>query len=326
MVGLTLLPEAGTRLIMIAGKGGVGKTTCAAAIAYHMAAIGKKTLIISSDPAPSLSDIFEVPLNEGEKTINGIPNLYGVEICTDVVLQKWKEHFGKEMFEVISSFFPMEYEIIDYIAGAPGIEEEYMLYYILEVMATDRYDVLVWDTAPAGHTLRLIQLPLLFSRHLQATAKLYVSLYSYFKKLQHALGLKRKKRSPLDIINGWRALAEETIALLQDASQVAIVMVTIPEALGVCLTQRVINEFDANKLNTGYMIINNVITVSDSRFLQQRKQMQQQHINQLEEQYQSRIKLHQLPLAPFEIKGVDKIAAVAKFLFSTTPASSPRWE
>ena len=85
--------------------------------------------------------------------------LYGLEISSDAVLAKWKERFGREIHEVISSFANVEYDFVDYVGTAPGIEEEYMLYFIQELTKDGAYDVVVWDTAPAGHTLRLLRLP-----------------------------------------------------------------------------------------------------------------------------------------------------------------------
>ena len=163
------------RLIMIGGKGGVGKTTCASAIALHFSQQGKKTLIISSDPTPSLSDIFEMEIGDQERLIKHTKNLFGIEISSDVVLKKWKDRFGPEIYEVVSSFTTLDYDFVEYIGGAPGIEEEYMLNYILELVEGGQYDLVVWDTAPAGHTLRLLHLPQIFLKHLEAATKFYKS-------------------------------------------------------------------------------------------------------------------------------------------------------
>ena len=221
------------RLIMIGGKGGVGKTTCASAIALQFSSIGKKTLIISSDPTPSLSDIFEIEIGDQEKPIPNASNLYGIEISSDVVLKKWKERFGPEIYEVVSSFASVDYDFVEYIGGAPGIEEEYMLNYILELVEGGQYDLVVWDTAPAGHTLRLLHLPQIFLRHLEAATKFYMNLYSYFEKLKESVKLKRGKRSLLEIISGWEALAEKVIQFIRDPEKSEFIIVTIPEALGV---------------------------------------------------------------------------------------------
>ena len=91
------------RLILFNGKGGVGKTTCAAATAIQLASMGKKTLIITSDPAPSLSDIFEIVIGDEEKSVTGIKNLFALEISADSVLARWKKKFGPQVYEVLSS-------------------------------------------------------------------------------------------------------------------------------------------------------------------------------------------------------------------------------
>ncbi len=119
---------------MVGGKGGVGKTTCASALALGFADRGRKVLLISSDPTPSLSDIFEKEIGSRERKILEREELYGLEISSEIVLQKWKESFGDEIYEVISSFANVDYDFVDYIGTAPGIEEEYMLYFILELV------------------------------------------------------------------------------------------------------------------------------------------------------------------------------------------------
>ncbi len=145
---LSAITGADVRLIMVGGKGGVGKTTAASAIALGLAESGRKVLLISSDPTPSLSDIYEQEIGSTEKRIFEDLALYGLEISTDVVLAKWKERFGREIHEVISSFADVDYDFVDYVGTAPGIEEEYMLYFIQGLTKSGNYDVVVWDTAP----------------------------------------------------------------------------------------------------------------------------------------------------------------------------------
>ena len=116
-MGLKYITDANIKLIMVGGKGGVGKTTCASAIAVKIAQNDKKVLLISSDPAPSLSDIFETDIGSKETRIDDVLELYGLEISSDVVLMKWKERFGKEIHEVISSFANVDYDFVDYIAS-----------------------------------------------------------------------------------------------------------------------------------------------------------------------------------------------------------------
>ena len=228
------------RLILFNGKGGVGKTTCAAATALQFASWGKKTLIISSDPAPSLSDIFEIGIGDKEKSVPGTENLYALEISADIVLARWKEKFGPEVYEVLSSFLPVEYEIIDYFASAPGIEEEFMLDYIMGLTDKCRYEAIVWDTAPAGHTLHLLSLPQTLLTHLEAAAKVYMKLYGYLKKIAEFSKVKREKRSVFAIIDEWKDLSGKILNLIKDKSHTEFILVTIPEGLSVYQTERIV--------------------------------------------------------------------------------------
>ena len=312
---LDLLNQEPKRLIMIGGKGGVGKTTCASAIALHFSLKGKKTLIISSDPTPSLSDIFEMQIGHRETPIQNLSNLWGIEISSEVVLQKWKDRFGPEIYEVVSSFASLDYDFVDYIGGAPGIEEEYMLSYILELVESDQYDLVVWDTAPAGHTLRLLHLPQIFLKHLEAATKFYMNLYSYFDKLKETVRFKKGKRSLLEIISGWEDLAEKVVNFIRDPQKSEFIVVTIPEALGVKQTERIIQDFDAYQLQVNHLIVNHVIQNADCEFHRIRKEMQQYYIKILGDQYSHRIKLIQVPLSPYEIKGVERIKRVSDTLF-----------
>lgn len=312
---LNCLDKELKRLIMIGGKGGVGKTTCASAIALHFSLRGKKTLIISSDPTPSLSDIFEMEIGDQEKSINHVDNLYGIEVSSEVVLKKWKERFGPEIYEVVSSFASVDYDFVDYIGGAPGIEEEYMLNYILELVESGQYDLVVWDTAPAGHTLRLLHLPQIFLKHLEAATKFYMNLYSYLEKLKETVKLKRGKRSLLEIISGWEDLAEKVVNFIRDPQKSEFIIVTIPEALGVRQTERIIKDFDEYQLRVNHLIVNYVIQDADCEFLKIRSEMQKNYIKILKDQYSHRIKLIETPLFPQEIKGVEKIKRISEILF-----------
>ncbi len=312
---LSQLDKEDSKLIMIGGKGGVGKTTCAAALALHFSNMGRKTLVISSDPTPSLSDIFESSIGDKETGIQGIQGLYGIEISSEVVLDMWRRRFGPEIYEVISSFANLDYDFVDYIGSAPGIEEEYMLNYILDLVEGGQYDLVVWDTAPAGHTLRLLHLPQIFLKHLEAATKFYLNIYSYFEKVKDSVRLRRGKRSLLEIISSWEHLAEKIVRFIRDQAKTIFVLVTIPEALGVKQTERIIKDFDEYQLTVRYLIINHVIDHADCSFHEVKQKMQRMYLRTLEETYGHRIRMVHLPESPQEVKGVDRIKEISRILF-----------
>jgi arsenite-transporting ATPase len=192
-----------------------------------------------------------------------------------------------------------------------------MLNYILELVEGGQYDLVVWDTAPAGHTLRLLHLPQIFLKHLEAATKFYMNLYSYFEKLKESVKLKKGKRSLLEIISGWEDLAEKVVSFIRDNQKSDFIIVTIPEALGVRQTERIIKDFDEYQLRVNHLIVNYVIQEADCDFHKTRKEMQQSYIKILKDLYSDRIQLIELPLMPHEIKGVGRINKISEILFKS---------
>ncbi len=307
---LASLDSTPRRVLMFGGKGGVGKTTSSAATALHFARRGLRTLIISSDLTPSLSDIFETDIGPTERPIPGVENLYGLEIDPDEVMRRWKEKFGPEVYAAASALVDLPYdEVVDYVAMAPGIQEEFMLDYILERVRDRRYDLVVWDTAPAGDTLRLLGLPQRFLEHLRVAPKVYLEVRDTFKL----------SRTPfLEIIESWKELSEQTIRFFTDPENVEFIMVTIPEALGVYQSRRVMRDLRRHGMTVRYLIVNDVIREPDCEFHRQRWEMQQRYIRQLREELDDGLTLVELPLLPYEVKGVERLAEVEGHLFGTT--------
>jgi len=301
-----------TKIVMFCGKGGVGKTTCASATAIHYASEGKRTLLISTDPSPSLTDILEINVMGDITEVPGVKNLKAVELDYEKVLDMWKIKFGDEIFEVISSFLPVEEEIIEYIAGAPGIDEEFALSYVLDLYTSGEYDVIVWDTAPAGGTLSLLYLQETFYNHMRDAAKLYIKLKETLEALTG-----RKKRDPLKIIGEWEKLAEDVLDMVRAENTVAY-LVTIPEGLGVNQTERIKRDLEKFQVNIGGIIINNFIPVEfavGSDLLKKRVEVQAQYIDELEKMYSESLPVTKLALQGFEVKGLEALRSIAELLY-----------
>jgi len=305
---LAELDQTQKRVIMFGGKGGVGKTTTSSTTALHFASRGQRTLIISSDLTPSLSDIFETEIGAAETAIPGVPNLWGLEIDPDEVMRRWKVKFGPEIYEASQVFVDMPYdEIVDYVGMAPGIQEEFMLDFILERVRDGGYDLAVWDTAPAGDTLRLLELPYKFLSHLRTAPRVYLGVRD---KLQ--LG----KTPFIELIDSWRELSQEITGFFRDPANTEFVLVTIPEALGVYQARRLVREFAQFGLGIRHMIVNNVIAQDDSEFLRERKAMQRPYLDLLAQEYGEQIQITHLPLFAGEMKGLDQLQKLEKLLFA----------
>lgn len=202
---------------MFTGKGGVGKTTMSVATALRAAQSGK-TLLISTDPSGSLSQMFSQKLDE--RVIQVAENLDAVELTRQQVLTLWREKFAEEIYAVVSSFLPVGREIIDYIEGAPGIEDEFMLDYVLTKAQSNIYQNIIWDTAPTVTTLNLLNLQQLFYTHLTQAQKVYLKVKGVFSQVD-----------PLALINSWRELTARIIIMLQ--TQTTAWVVANPERLPV---------------------------------------------------------------------------------------------
>jgi len=291
------------KVTMFCGKGGVGKTTSAAATALHYAMSGKKTLIISTDFTPSLRDIFEI--DSAAKPARVTDNLYLDEISYDNVKVLWDKKFGPQVYDLFSTFVEIDYQdFVGYVATMlPGIRDEFMVDYIRELSESGEYERVVWDTAPAGQTLGLLRMPSLMNHHLKPAFKIYSSL-----KSTHNL-----KRSVLGVIKDWEQLSNKDMTFLKE--QVQFNLVTIAEALAVRQLHDIFDEFKSYGLGINHIVINQVVEDVDSPFLRRKARLQQKYLTEVEGSYGTGST--RVPLFPYEIKGVERLKEVERRLFSS---------
>jgi arsenite-transporting ATPase len=290
-----------TPVIAFAGKGGVGKTTCAAATALHFASQGRKTLAISTDATPSLAHIFQ-------STATGQPapaaeRLYFLEIGAVQARQMWEKKFGRDVYQVFSSFIEIAYSnYVDFMGSVlPGLAEEFTVDYIRELAHSCVWDVIVWDTAPLGQTMALLQTPALLSRHLRLAPRIYAGI-------KFGEGA---RETILDIIRRWEELSAADMEFLRNDVQFNIV--AIPEALAVNQLDGILDDLGKYDLKVSRLIINNVVMEAESRFLHLKSDQQQIYLKQLYDKY-SRFQISQVPLFPHEIKGRETLLKVADAL------------
>jgi arsenite/tail-anchored protein-transporting ATPase len=290
------------KVIMFGGKGGVGKSTCAAATALHCSSEGR-TLVVSTDPTPSLRHIFETGLFQKPARISD--NLYLDEIGSDEARKMWDEKFGREVYEVFSSFVGIGYdEFVEFVTSVlPGIRDEFMVDYIRNISASDKYKKIVWDTAPLGQTLSLLKMPSLLGKHLKAAPRIYSKL---------KMGANSKKPL-LDVLTGWESLSQKDMVFLRE--EVEFNIVTIPEALAVEQLGSIFDEFSRNQLQIELLIINNVIQDISSDFLFAKANQQRYYITLLRTRF-PKLKMVEIPMFPHEIKGIDQLKHIRSRLFA----------
>jgi len=287
---------------MFAGKGGVGKTTCAAIAALHHAFLGEQTLAISTDATPSLSHIFEI--KDGEKP-SGAKGLLSInELGLEEIKEMWDEKFGREVYGVFSSLVSIDYpEFVEFMTSIlPGLGDEFMVDYIRELSVKGDYDTIVWDTAPLGQTLALLKTPAMLGEHLRMAPRIY-------SKLKLGQG----SREPiLDILGRWERLSAENMDFLR--SKVSFNMVTIPEALAVEQLDGIFYELNEYGLKVRQLIINNVVRADGSDFMLTKARQQKSYLELIHDRYPG-LPVIKLPMFPYELRGLDRLREVEGILF-----------
>jgi arsenite-transporting ATPase len=291
-------------ITVFAGKGGVGKTTSAAATALHYARCGQRTLVISTDPTPSLADIFEIA--GSGRAVRVTDYLVMHELGLNEIKQMWETKFGREVYEVFSSFVSIGYpEFVDFMTSIlPGLGDEFMLDYIRELSRKDDLDVIIWDTAPLGQTLMLLETPTLLRRHLRMAPRIY-----------SRLKIGPQSRKPvLEILKRWEQLSAANIDFLHN--EVQFCAVTIAEALAVNQLKGVFAEMERYGLKLEQLIINNLVRADGSTFLTRRAEQQKRYLNAIRE-ISPGLPVIEVPLFPGEIKGLEMLSKFEEYLFQS---------
>ena len=289
-------------IYMFAGKGGVGKTTCAATTALHHASLGEQTIAISTDATPSLAHIFEV--SDRKKPAKVQDSLYINELGLNEVEQMWDRKFGREVYEVFSSFVSIDYDsFVEFMTSMlPGLSEEFMVDYIRELKRSGRYQAIIWDTAPLGQTLALLQTPAMLVEHLRMAPRVY-------SRLKFGQG---SRDSVLDILKRWQKLSADSIDFLRD--EVRFTMVTIPEALAIEQLEDIFGELNKHGFVVKQLIVNNVVKTDDSNFMAMKAGQQRKYLDMIYDRY-SHLEIVELPMCPYEIKGLARLKEIEGSLF-----------
>jgi len=230
-----------TRHLFFTGKGGVGKTSLACAAALNLAESGKRTLIVSTDPASNLDEVFGVSLGSSATEIPGIPNLFGANLDPEAAAAGYREKIvapyrGKLPEAVIRN---MEEQFSGACTTEIAAFDEFVRL-MADADATRNFDNIVFDTAPTGHTLRLLSLPSAWSGYLNTTTA-----------ESSCLG-------PLAGLKDQRALYESAFRHLSDPNDTTVVLVTRAEKSSLKEAGRTQAELSDLKIENLQLVINAV--------------------------------------------------------------------
>ena len=269
------------RILLFTGKGGVGKTTAAAATAIRCAKQGKKTLIISTDPAHSLSDALDIQLEPEPKEID--KNLWCMEF--DVYFSM-KKHWGnmREMMKAIFKFQGVDNVVAEELSVLPGMEEAAAFLWIEKFYRDKTYDVIVIDSAPTGETLTLLSLP-------QVTKSWLTKAFPGQKFAIKTLGKVVRKTTGIPVDKGYEELESlfDKLELIQkvflDPEICSIRIVANPEKMVIQEAKRAYSYLQLYGYNVDAVIVNRILPENKDSFFEKYINKQKEYLAEIEESF-----------------------------------------
>ncbi len=304
------------KLVFFGGKGGVGKTTSSSAYAYYCAEKGEKTLLVSTDPTHSLCDIFERKI--GSKLTEIKENLFSLEIDPEEESQAYIRNIKKNMKDIVSPVIVKEIERqLDAAAVSPGSDESAVFDKLMEIIIDYQkdYDRIIIDTAPTGHTLRLLSLPELLGgwmdRLIEKRMKameLYEMATREDKKMKNVI----EKDPVLSKLNERKRKMEQAREILTDGDLVSFVFVLNPEKLPIEETKKAVDTLEKYKIHVNTLIINRILPENvEGKFWENRKKLENKYLMEIEE-YFSNKNLIKIPLIDEDVK-IDNLKHISKY-------------
>jgi len=280
-----------TRYVLYGGKGGVGKTTCAAATAHSLAREGSETLVVSTDPAHSLSDSFDAPVSSEPTEVDD--RLWAVEVDPEEAMEEYREtveDIPQKLASGIGASLGLDSEevgegmggLFDDAMDAPGSNEAAAMYKFMEYMESDRWDYVVFDTAPTGHTLKLLQLPEVMDSMVGRLFRIRSQIQGVFGSLTGVFGEEEGEEGSSgegDKLQELKERIERVREKLVDPEQTVVVNKVMED----------VNE--------------------DCEFCRDRWEVQKRNLEEAEEKFQD-LEVVRLPLMSEEVRGTDSLERV----------------
>lgn len=284
-----------TRNLFFTGKGGVGKTSLACATAIALADTGKRVLLVSTDPASNLDEVLGVELGQKPKSIPGVPRLFALNIDPEAAAHDYRERMVEpyrgilpdaaitSMEEQLSGSCTVEIAAFDEFAKLLG-----------EPQATTEFDHVIFDTAPTGHTLRLLTLPSAWSGFLANNTSGTSCL------------------GPLAGLQAQQQLYKQTVEALGDPQVTTLVLVTRADAAAFAEAARTSGELAALGVKNQHLVVNGVFHATDASdpVAKSMERRAERVLNEIPAELVG-LSRTMVPLAPFGLLGADALRAVA---------------
>lgn len=316
------------RLLLFGGKGGVGKTTTSASTAVWLADSGLKVLLVSSDPAHSTSDSLGVELSSDPTPVEGVPGLYGLELNPEAKLSTFMPKLGESLSGMSSSPFAalgglggmfdnsakdemqsIKEEIDSSELVLPGLDEAIAFDELLKHVENPSWDVIVFDTAPTGHTLRFLSLPEL----IEAWSGRLLRMMRVSGGIRSMLFGRKQSDAMKEELERFRRRVLHVRRVLSDPSTTSFTLVTIPERMGVNETVRANESLGEYDLPVTGCLVNRVTPELDHPFLQRRRFEEQGHITELEETLD--VPVTTMELFDSEVQGLERLRTYGQLLY-----------
>ncbi|PSS24339.1 ATPase [Actinidia chinensis var. chinensis] len=303
-----ILEQESLKWVFVGGKGGVGKTTCSSILSILLSRVRSSVLIISTDPAHNLSDAFQQRFTKTPTLINGFTNLYAMEVDPTVENEETLGSDGMDGF------------LSDLGNAIPGIDEAMSFAEMLKLVQTMDYSVIVFDTAPTGHTLRLLQFPSTLEKGLAKMMTLKNKFGGLISQMTRLFGGGDEfgEDAILGKLEGMKDVIEQVNKQFKDPDLTTFVCVCIPEFLSLYETERLVQELTKFEIDTHNIIINQVLfdeEAVESKLLKSRMRMQRKYIDQFYMLYDD-FHITKLPLLPEEVCGVEALKSFSRLFLS----------
>tara|TARA_B100000945_G_scaffold55639_1_gene40949 strand:- start:12955 stop:14118 length:1164 start_codon:yes stop_codon:yes gene_type:complete len=290
------------RLLLFGGKGGVGKTTTSTSTAVGLADSGLKVLLVSSDPAHSTSDSLGVQLGPEPTPVEGVEGLWGLELDPEARIS---DHIPK----LTESLGPMlggqDPELNASEMVLPGLDEAMAFDELLKHLENPDWDVIVFDTAPTGHTLRFLALPEIIEKWAEKIIRMH-RLTGGIRALMFGAKEGDKMREELE---KFRRRVLHVRRILCNPEVTRFTLVTIPEKMGVNETLRAYESLAEFNLPVSGCVINRMTPNLDNDFIQTRRINERKNVDQLRSELPD-LYLHEVELKDSDIHGLDLLRSI----------------